>query len=85
MPLSECACIWEGPPSNPKLVRGCVAHLEWRNKCTKDAREEEREACAKVAEDDTSFMMLQDFGMQTTCTQVRTNIADAIRARSNKS
>lgn len=46
MPLSECACVWEGPPSNPKLVRGCVAHLEWRNAHAKA----EREACAKVAE-----------------------------------
>ncbi len=44
-------------------------------------RAAEREACAKIAEADTSFMMLQDFGMQQTCTQVRTNIADAIRNR----
>jgi len=50
MALSECACVWEGPPSNPKLVRGCVAHLEWRNAHAKDAREIEREECAKVAE-----------------------------------
>lgn len=42
----------------------------------------EREACAQIAEADTSFMMLQDFGMQSTCTQVRQNIADAIRNRS---
>jgi hypothetical protein len=42
---------------------------------------EEREACAKVAEDDTSFDMLQDFGMQSHSAQLRTNIADAIRAR----
>lgn len=41
----------------------------------------EREACAKIAEADTSFMMLQDFGMQQMCTQVRSNIADAIRKR----
>lgn len=43
----------------------------------------EREACAKVAEADTSFDMLQDFGMQSHSAQLRENIAAAIRARSN--
>ena len=42
----------------------------------------EREACAKIAENDTSFDMLQDFGMQSHSAQLRTNIAEAIRARS---
>lgn len=42
---------------------------------------DERAACAKVAEADTSFDMLQDFGMQSHSVQLRTNIADAIRAR----
>lgn len=42
---------------------------------------DERAACAKVAEADTSFDMLQDFGMQSHSAQLRTNIADAIRAR----
>lgn len=46
MALSECACVWEGPPSNSRLVRGCVAHLEWRNKCTADARTEATQALA---------------------------------------
>jgi len=41
----------------------------------------EREACAKVALAENSFMMLQDFGMQSMCTQVRENVAAAIRAR----
>lgn len=50
-----------------------------------DAIAAEREACAKIAEADTSFMMLQEFGMQSTVTQVRTNIADAIRARGTES
>lgn len=43
--------------------------------------EAEREACAKVAEADTSFDMLQDFGMQSHSAQLRTNIAFAIRNR----
>jgi len=47
-----------------------------------EAREEEREACAKLVEANTDFMMLQDFGMQQTCTQLRTNLAAEIRARS---
>jgi hypothetical protein len=38
------------------------------------------EMCAKVAEADTSFMMLQDFGLQQTCTQIRENIAYSIRS-----
>ena len=41
----------------------------------------EREACAKVAEADTSFDMLQDFGMQSHSAQLRINIAEAIRNR----
>jgi len=41
----------------------------------------EREACAKVAEADTSFDMLQDFGMQSHSAQLRTNIAESIRNR----
>lgn len=40
MALSECACRWEGSPSRPRLVSACVAHLEWRNGCTADARRE---------------------------------------------
>lgn len=50
----------------------CVALLAARNAALEEA--------AKAAQDDTSFMMLQDFGMQSTCTQVRENIAAAIRA-----
>jgi hypothetical protein len=42
----------------------------------------EREACAKLVEANTDFNMLQDFGMQSTCDQLRTNIAEEIRARS---
>ncbi len=42
----------------------------------------EREACAETALAEDSFMMLQDFGMQSMCTQVRENVAAAIRARS---
>lgn len=45
----------------------------------------ERECCARVALADTSFDMLQDFGMQSHSAQLRQNIADAIRARSNTS
>jgi hypothetical protein len=41
----------------------------------------EREACALAALAEDSFMMLQDFGMQSVCTRVRENIAAAIRAR----
>ena len=51
MPLSECACVWEGQVENPKLVSGCTAHLMWRNECTAKARSEEREACAKLLMD----------------------------------
>lgn len=36
------------------------------------------EECAKVADQDTSFQMLQDWGLQTTCRQVGVNIRDAI-------
>lgn len=71
MALSECACVWDGQPSSPKLVRGCVAHLEWRNKCTQDARDEEREACASLA-DDMGRHAATGF-----------EIRDAIRARSH--
>ena len=74
MPLSECACVWEGPPSNPRLVRGCVAHLEWRNAHAKAEREAEREACAKVAEDASD-----DGGNVSSDAE---EIAAAIRARS---
>jgi hypothetical protein len=41
----------------------------------------EREACAEAALAEDSFMMLQDFGMQSMCTQVRENVAAAIRNR----
>jgi hypothetical protein len=79
MALSECACVWDGPPSNPTLVRGCVAHLEWRNKCTKEAREAEREACAKIAADAAPMSRGSHAeGGRMTCAQ----IASAIRARS---
>lgn len=44
---------------------------------------DEREACAKVAEADTSFDMLQDFGMQSHSAQLRINIAEAIRNRAS--
>lgn len=57
MALSECACVWSGPPSNPRLVSGCVAHLEWLNKCTKEEREEEREACAKIVDPPSSMAL----------------------------
>ena len=43
----------------------------------------EREACARAALDENSFMMLQDFGMQSMCDQVRENVAAVIRARQN--
>jgi len=49
----------------------------------KKSEADEREACAKVAENDTSFDMLQDFGMQSHSAQLRANIAAAIRARNN--
>lgn len=45
----------------------------------------ENEACAKIAAENTDFRMLQDFGMQSMCDQLCTNIADGIRARSNLS
>ncbi len=41
----------------------------------------EREACAKIAAENTDFRMPQDFGMQSMCDQLCTNIAAAIRAR----
>ena len=77
----------EKPDSLTAIAIGLVWAIEQaptlldRVKAAKAALISERNACAKVAEHDTSFMMLQDFGMQQTCTQVRTNIADAIRAR----
>lgn len=49
---------------------------------SQDARIAELEACAKLVEANTDFNMLQDFGMQSTCDQLRTNIAEEIRARS---
>ena len=52
-------------------------------KRAQEAIEAEREACAQAALAEDSFMMLQDFGMQSMCTQVRENVAVAIRARSN--
>jgi len=45
-----------------------------------EVRSEERERCAKVAETDDSFMMLQDFGLQSAVTQKGINIAFAIRS-----
>lgn len=39
----------------------------------------ERERCAKIAEQDNSFMMLQDFGLQSAVSQKGINIAAAIR------
>jgi hypothetical protein len=45
------------------------------------AIDDEREACAKIAENDDSFMMLQDFGLQSAVTQKGQNIAAAIRSR----
>lgn len=47
----------------------------------REAVADEREACAKVVEANTDFNMLQDFGMQSACDQLRTNIAAEIRAR----
>lgn len=47
----------------------------------KEAVEGEREACAKVAETDDSFMMFQDFGLQSAVTEKGQNIARAIRSR----
>lgn len=32
MPLSECACEWDGTPPAPIMRKACAAHLEWRNK-----------------------------------------------------
>lgn len=51
MALSECACVWEGPPSDPKMVRACIAHLEWMQAERRRARGVEIEACAKIADD----------------------------------
>jgi hypothetical protein len=45
----------------------------------------EREACAKLVLANTDFMMLQDFGMQSMCDQLKTNLAAEIRARGNPS
>ena len=53
----------------------------WMNE---GVRRDERDACATIAEADTSFDALQDFGMQSHSAQLRTNIADAIRARGAK-
>ena len=67
---------------NPMVPREALAAIaEAVGEMCQEVRIDEREACAKIAEDDTSFMMLQDFGLQSTCTQVRTNIAEAIRSR----
>lgn len=69
-------------PADPIALQKAILRLVISEQ--KKSEADEREACAKVAEDDTSFMMLQDFGMQQTCTQVRTNIAAAIRARGQR-
>ena len=31
MPLSECACEWDGPTNAPIMRKACTAHLMWRN------------------------------------------------------
>lgn len=50
----------------------------------REAEAGEREACAKIAENDDSFMMLQDFGLQSAVTQKGQNIAAAIRSRNDE-
>lgn len=46
----------------------------------RSAEREAYERAAKVAEADTSFQMLQDFGLQSACAQTGANIAQSIRA-----
>ena len=76
MTASECACEWEGPPSNPKMVKPCVAHFEWANAARRNAVAAEREACAKIvqkyARDDNPAVTVCDLA------------AKAIRERSNE-
>lgn len=52
----------------------------WRAKCDAYVANAIIEECAKVAEADDSFMMLQDWGLQNAVTQKGENIAQAIRA-----
>lgn len=60
---------------------GHVEASAWLRAHISAAIHAEREACARVAEADTSFDMLQDFGIQSHSAQIRENIAAAIRAR----
>ncbi len=74
MPLSECACEWDGTPSKPKMRKPCVAHLEWMRQQVRN----EREACAAIADDaDTMEQSDVGTGMGIACER----IAMAIRAR----
>lgn len=82
MTLDECEdaarrVAMSMPPSDFASTRAIQAFAQ----TLRAAILKEREACAKVATDDTSFMMLQDFGMQQTCEQVRKNIANEINKR----
>lgn len=57
-------------------------HCSCMDNCAvKLAVEEEREAVALLVEANEDFMMLQDFGMQSMCDQLKTNIAKQIRNR----
>lgn len=58
-----------------------IAYIEVITAAILAAVAEEREVCAQIAETDSSFMMLQDFGLQSVVTQNGDNIALAIRAR----
>lgn len=74
----HCACyIAESDDKHPLRLNPCPEHERW----ARAVMHAEREACAKVAEADTSFDMLQDFGMQSHSAQLRANIAEAIRNR----
>lgn len=46
--VRACQCIWEGPTSDPRLIRPCVGHLIWMQDERQKAVEAEREACAQV-------------------------------------
>ena len=78
--ITEMGCDWCEHQCGERAGCGCADMVQ---RAIDAAVAAEREACAKIAAENTDFRMLQDFGMQSMCDQLCTNIATAIRARSN--